>query len=583
MTHARPVVAVRRAVARAAVVLAAVAGVHGPAAPLGAQRAAADAGIPHLRREGQATQLVVDGRPFLVRGGELGNSTATGADAMARAWPRLRALHLNTVLAPVSWELIEPEEGRYDFRSVDRLLAGARAHDLRLVLLWFGSWKNSMSSYAPTWVKTDQRRFPRTEATRGAGQEILSPFAEANVAADARAFAALMRHLRRVDGARHTVLMVQVENEIGMIPEARDHSATADSLFAAPVPAALLHRLQARRDSLAPELRARWATSGFRTAGSWGAVFGPGLHTDELFMAWHFARYADRVAAAGKREYPLPMFVNAALIRPGYTPGRYVSAGPLPHLVDVWRAGAPSLDLLSPDIYFPNVHEWATRYARTGTPLFVPEARLSPQVAVDALWAVGAHAAIGYSPFAIENADPATAPIGRAYALLASMDSLVLAHQRRGTIAGVMPPIAVDGTVDATPQRVVLGGPYALTVRFADPPGPPVISPGQPGAAAMGGAPAPSAPVAPPAPRGGLIIALGPDDYLVAGTGLVVTFAPADGVGQAGILSVDEGRFVQGRWMPTMRLNGDQTHQGRHLSIATDGFGVQRVRLYRYR
>src|SRR5690349_4363517 len=255
-----------------------------------------------------------------------------------------RWLHLNTVLAPVYWELVEPAEGAFNFATVDTLIRDARASNMRLVLLWFGSWKNSMSSYAPAWVKTNQARFPRTEATRGQGQEILSPFSVTNAETDTRAFAALMRHLRTADGTRHTVLMVQVENEIGMIPEARDHSATAESLFAQPVPRELMAYLQAHRDSLAPELRARWDSGGTKSSGTWQTVFGRSLQTDELFMAWYFARYAERVAAGGKKEYPLPMFVNAALIRPGYQPGRYVSAGPLPHLIDVWRAAAPSID-----------------------------------------------------------------------------------------------------------------------------------------------------------------------------------------------------------------------------------------------
>src|SRR6185436_698420 len=180
-------------------------------------------------------QLIVDGAPFLIRGGELGNSTASDLKYLQQFWPLFGKLGLNTILAPASWELIEPVEGQFDWRSIDGLLEQARAHDTRVVLLWFGSWKNSMSSYVPAWVKTNQPRFARTEATRGQGQEILSPFHAANWEADARAFRALMRHLREVDGTRHTVLMVQVENETGMIPEARDHSAVADSLFARPV------------------------------------------------------------------------------------------------------------------------------------------------------------------------------------------------------------------------------------------------------------------------------------------------------------------------------------------------------------
>jgi beta-galactosidase GanA len=213
-------------------------------------------GIPHLPRQWTETQLVVGGAPFLILGGELGNSSASSLEYLRPHWATLRSLHLNTLLAPVYWELVEPTEGRFNFATVDTLIRDARANDMRLVLLWFGTWKNSMSSYTPAWVKTNQARFPRTEATRGQGQEILSPFNEANVQADARAFAALLRHLKVVDGTRQTVLMVQVENEIGMIPEARDHSATADSLFAQPVPRELMSYLQAHRDSLAPELRA---------------------------------------------------------------------------------------------------------------------------------------------------------------------------------------------------------------------------------------------------------------------------------------------------------------------------------------
>ena len=525
-----------------------------PGGPAAAQQRGA--AIPHLTRQGTATQLIVDGSPFLVLGGELGNSSASSLTYLRPFWPKLRALHLNTVLVPVYWELVEPSEGRFEFATVDTLLADARASNMRLVLLWFGSWKNSMSSYAPTWVKTNQARFPRTEATKGEGQEILSPFVTANVDADAKAFRALMRRLRAVDGTHHTVLMVQVENEIGMIPEARDHSALADSLFAQPVPQPLLAYLQQHRDALTPELHARWDSSGGKTSGTWEGVFGKGLHTDELFMTWHFARYAERVAAAGKAEYPLPMFVNAALIRPGYLPGRYVSAGPLPHLIDVWRAAAPSIDLLAPDIYFPNFVEWTGKYVRSGNPLFVPESRLSEQSAVHALYAIGAHDAIGFSPFVIESVDePEKHPLARSYELLAQLSPAILGVQGRGMMTAAIPRVAFDGTVDDAPQRVTVGGSFALTVTFEK-----------------------------TDVRGGLIIALAPDEFLIAGTGIVVTFAPVSpGDPIAGILSADEGRFVKGRWQTIRRLNGDQTHQGRHIRLEPNDFSIQRVKLYRHR
>jgi beta-galactosidase GanA len=284
--------------------------------------------------------LIVDGKPFLIRGGELGNSSASSLSWLAPHWKTFRELRLNTIVAPVYWDLVEAEEGRFDWTLVDGLIAEARTNEMRLVLLWFGSWKNSMSCYAPAWVKRDQARFPRSVDASGHTVEILSPFSTANRDTDARAFAALMRHLKTFDGEAHTVVMVQVENEIGMIPSARDYAHDATALFAGEVPAELMAYLQQHAGALAPELDAAWRAAGARRAGTWTEVFGPGPATDEIFMAWHFARFTQHVTAAGKAEYAVPMYVNAALIRPGYQPGQYPSAGPLPHLIDVWRAGA---------------------------------------------------------------------------------------------------------------------------------------------------------------------------------------------------------------------------------------------------
>jgi len=277
---------------------------------------------PYLRKQGSATQLVVDDKPFLVLAGELGNSSSSSVEYMRPIWPKLASLNLNTVLIPVYWELIEPTEGKYDFTLVDGLIQDGRKHNLHLVPLWFASWKNSMSCYAPAWVKTNHQRFPRSQDKAGAGMEILSPFSKENLEADARAFAAFMRHLREVDTNEHTVIMVQVENEIGMIPDSRDRSAIANQLFNQAVPTELISYLQQHREQLIPEFRAVWSANGFKTGGTWEEVFGKGATTDEIFMAWHFARYVNRVTEAGKTEYPLPMFVNAALIRPGYQPGQ---------------------------------------------------------------------------------------------------------------------------------------------------------------------------------------------------------------------------------------------------------------------
>jgi beta-galactosidase GanA len=246
---------------------------------------------------------------------------------MKPIWPKLVASKFNTVLTGVSWAQIEPQEGKFDFSVLDGVIRDARSYNLCLVLLWFGSWKNSLSSYAPDWLKKDFERFPRAQVAGGKSIELLSPFSDANRDADARAFAALMRHVNAVDGQQHTVIMIQVENEVGMHGDSRDRSPAANRAFAAPVPKELMDYMQQHKDTLIPEFRQVWEAAGFKTSGTWEEVFGKSAVTDGIFMAWHISRYIGRVAEAGKAEYPLPMFCNAAL----YGVGR----GSQPH-----RAGA---------------------------------------------------------------------------------------------------------------------------------------------------------------------------------------------------------------------------------------------------
>ena len=271
---------------------------------------------PHLENQGSSQRLIVNNAPMLLIGGELGNSSASSEAYMLAHWPRLRQMHLNAVFAPVSWELIEPTEGHFDWASVDALLKGARANDLKLVFLWFGAWKNSMSTYVPAWVKRDQTRFPRAQLPGGQGLDILSAFGAHTREADSHAFAALLAHLKAVDGDRNTVVMIQVENEIGMLPVAREYGSQADALFQGPVPAELIQKLAAAGTGPEHPIKRLWQEHGSQTEGSWSAVFGEGDAAAEVFMAWHYARYVDALALAGKAAYPLPMYVNAALRDP---------------------------------------------------------------------------------------------------------------------------------------------------------------------------------------------------------------------------------------------------------------------------
>jgi beta-galactosidase GanA len=533
--------------------------------------------IPHLRQTGHVTQLYVNDKPFFALGGELGNSTASDLDVLESAFARCQRMGLNMVMLPVYWDLIEPEEGKFDFSLVAGAIDRARLHRLHLVYLWFGTWKNSMSCYAPGWVKRDTVRFERARQSSGEAMEIISPESTAANEADSRAFASLMRWTKDYDAREQTVIMVQVENEIGMIPEPRDHSERSESAYKSDVPAILLSL--AEQGELGPEVGALWKKAGQKTAGTWGDVFGSGPRGDEVFSAWQFANYVEKVAVSGKKEYPLPMFANAALIRPGYLPGQYPSAGPLPHLLEVWRAGAPSLDMICPDIYFPNFMEWCGRYVRNGNPLFIPEMAASARAPANALYAAAQFGAIGFGPFSIENVNPERErQITSCYGLLAGMSDTILNCQQNNKVIGLSPQVAFDWTIDEEPQRGELGG-IIFTAQFDKP-------------AAVGD---PSTTVLPTlgsgrwdAPAGtpqgaAMILQLSADEFAIAGMGVTITFTPADGKGKVGIEHVREGHYEKnGTWVGARWLNGDETHQGRHIHLGDGTWAVQRVKLYRY-
>jgi beta-galactosidase GanA len=515
--------------------------------------AVAHAQAPHLRKQGTAAQLIVDGRPFLILGGELHNSSSSDLEYMNPIWKRMVGMNFNTVLAGVSWELVEPEEGKYDFRLVDGLINGARRNNLRLVFLWFGSWKNGMSSYIPVWVKKDYRRFPRVKLEGGKTTEVLSTLAKANQEADTKAYAALMRHIREVDGRDHTVIMIQAENEVGVLGDSRDRSDAANQAFAQPVPQALIDSMAKNKAGLYPDFRKRWEAAGSRTSGGWEQVFGTGPETDEIFMAWNYANYVGKVVEAGKAEYPIPMYVNTWLSSPDHKPGEWPSGGPLAHVMDVWRAGAPQLDMLSPDIYQRNFAEWCRRYTHGGNALFIPEMTRSEDGARNVFYAIGRHDAIGTSPFAVDSmTDWETAPLGKSYRTLGAIAPLILEHQGKGEITGFL----LDK--DNPSVKVELGG-YELEIMIDS-----VF-----GSTATSGY--------------GLIIAIGPGEFIGAGAGFRVRFTPkTPGPSLAGIATVDEGTFVNGQWIAGRRLNGDENDQGQYWRFSPRELTIEKCVVYRY-
>ncbi|HYK34469.1 DUF5597 domain-containing protein [Alloacidobacterium sp.] len=508
-----------------------------------------------VRVDKASGQLLVQEKPFLILGGELGNSSA-GTSVQADAiLPAIAKLHLNTVLMPVAWEQVEPQEGTFDFSILDHWIDVARQQNLHLVLLWFGSWKNAFSEYAPAWVKSDTKRFPRAIGADGAPLEILSTFGTETARCDARAFAALMANVREKDREQQTVLMVQLENEVGYLGPERDRSPEANREFADPVPRALMQKLIANRTNLSRQLAAHFNPQGK----TWREVFGEAAN--EVFMAWRYATYIDSVAEAGKKEYPLPMYMNAQLPAFLERAGEYPSGGPHPYYINIYRALATHIDFYSPDIYWPEFAYWVRKYQMPGNPIFIPEARLET-APYNALYAYGAAKAFGFCPFGIDSlhapekpGDPEPA-VMQVYAALDSLGQILIdaqaANRTRGMVLHANSP---RGT-----QTVDLGG-YLFqgSLSRAWSTGALQVNDG-----AM------------------LLLESSSNEFFVVGTGLTVkmTRDPDTDTNIASIASIEEIVRVGSQWKVVERENGDQSNQGRQLTMDPHQVRIYRLRLY---
>ncbi len=514
--------------------------------------------LPTIRNENGLGRLIVHGKPFLILGGELGNSSAGTAAEADHILPKLARMHFNTVLMPVSWQEIEPEEGHFDFSILDHWIIIARQQHLHLVLLWFGSWKNAFSNYAPVWVRSDTQRFPRAISGQGLPLEILSTFGEETLRCDARAFSMLMRHIGQSDAEQQTILMAQVENEMGYLGDGRDRSRAANKLFQSSVPADLRNGLEARRLHMSQELAAHFNSAGK----TWKEMFGDAA--DEVFMAWHYALFVNRVAREGKNEYALPMYVNAQLPAPFERAGEYPSGGPHPYYQDVYRVAAPSIDFYSPDIYWPNFEYWVQRYRMAGNPIFVPEARIDSSP-YNALYIYGEAKGFGFSPFGVDSLGQPDAPRGSrpdvadVYTALDQLSSAVLEAQSTNSIRA----LALHASSPRPTQTVALGGYLFQASLSRSWPARTLLTDD----GAM------------------LVLEVKPDEFYIVGCGLTVDFSrdPDTDDRLAGINKVEQLSYLEGNWATERELTGDQTNQGRQLLMSPHALHVYRVTLYSYR
>ena len=506
--------------------------------------------LPRLVQEQGRATLMVDGQPYFLLGAQVDNSSGW-PERLAAVWPAAERLRLNTLEVPVYWEQMEPVRGTFDFSVVDAVLEQARAHKTRLVLLWFGTWKNGKMHYVPDWVKSDTATYPRMKSKAGAPIDVLSPNAPANMEADSKAFAALMRHLKEAD-PQHTVVMMQVENESGSLGLVRDFSPMAQAIFDAPVPADLMRALHKTG------------------AGNWAQVFGD--DADETFAAWSVSRYINAVAAAGKKELALPMYVNNWLKSPrafpiATVPGDdYPSGGPTVNMFPVWKAMGPSIDLLAPDIYVPNSERYRAvmkEFHQPGNPLMIPESLgFEPFPGASGYarylyYALG-DGAVGFANFGLDRLhvdEP----------LSAEMASQVEGFRLLGSFAPELAALKFAGKLQTaveengiSQKELEFGGEGALNpawrvvVSF-----PPSYDP-------------PAAPISTTSDTTGLhvgrvvVASLGPNQFLVAGIDCRVQFAlPVhSGARQPQMLKVEEGRYDGTTWVPMRLWNGDETDYG---------------------
>ncbi|HTQ54042.1 MAG TPA: DUF5597 domain-containing protein [Bryobacteraceae bacterium] len=498
--------------------------------------------LPRIVHQDGRYALFVDGAPYLILGAQVNNSSAWPA-MLPKVWPAMEYLHVNTVEMPVYWEQLEPEPGHFDYSITDTLIAQAREHGVRLVLLWFGTWKNGSQHYMPLWMKRDPQRYPRIVSAEGRTVDSPSPYSAATLAADKQAFIALMRHLKTTD-TRHTVIMVQVENEPGTWGSIRDHSPAAQKLFEAPVPAEVPAALH-------------WEA---KPGATWQQAFG--ADADEFFHAWSVARFVGEVAAAGKQEYPLPLYTNAALrdpLQPG-PPGSYESGGPTDNVIPIWKAAAPALDLLAPDIYQNDPARYLKvleLYGRPDNPLFIPETGSFPPNARFFFAALG-DGAIGFAPFGVDYTGFSNAPLGAPRLNEEALAPFALNYKLVGPMMREVARLSFAGKLHTAVEekeehaQTLDLGPWQALVSYGVPP------------FGFGRNPKGN-----PQPEGRVLIGqLDENQFLVAGLFCRVDFKARDAAKQREFVRVEEGSYQGGAFKPIRIWNGDQTDWGLNFSSA---------------
>lgn len=403
---------------------------------------------PELRQAGKATQLFVKGEPVLMLGVETTNKLMDKPEDLQYLDENLdmyKAAGVNTLVQPFAWYTLEPEQGTFDYTMIDAFIEACRERDMMLIPLWFGSIKNAQLSYAPDWVRENDDKFFRALREDGTRLNSISPFCMEGMKADRNAFQHLMQRIKEKDPEGEIVVMVQPNNETGIIAtdSHRDMSEAATDAWNDEVPDKLMDYLEEHDGSLKPWLQRVWNENGRKSDGIWPEVFGEDSPGHKIFMSYYMAKYMGKIVEGGKEVYYIPMFVNdwlGSLKEPGGPIG-----GPDFQVHDIWRAVAPVIDIYAPDIYSPHYREFCDAFHYEDNPLVVPEAvgkhGARGKAGAQAWYTFVEHDGLLYSPYLNimdeYNPDPAnSAPyfkmnhLNKSYPLIAGMKDLLIEKQQ---------------------------------------------------------------------------------------------------------------------------------------------------------
>lgn len=511
--------------------------------------------LPYIKKSNGVWNLYVNEKPFTALAGELHNSSASNLDYMeTKVCPYLKEMNMNSVLVPIYWEKIEPIEDKFDFTLLDGILKQARKEGFKLILLWFGLWKNGISSYVPEWVKTNNSKYMRACNYEGKNMDVISPLCEKAIDADKKAFTKLMTHLKEVDEKEQTVIMIQVENEIGLHGSDRDYSVYANEQYKKEIPECIAKLYSAN--------------------GTWEEAFKE--DAPEYFMEYYYAAAIEKIASAGKKIYGLPMYVNAWIEKFPWRPGGYPSGGPIARFIKLWHKVTPTISVIAPDIYSSDFSGVCDEFTIEDNPLLIPEIRRDALNSSNVFYAIGKYNALCYSPFGIEDfktppelltglcnpnlmktlnidvnawdCDNTAVYLSKSYEIINSAMDLIRKCRKDGKLHSFIRKDEHErGTVIQMKE-------YDVRINFKS------NQAGIPKSA-------------------GMILEISDNEFYIMGTSINYSFMPKKNENiTVGFLNLEEGEFINGEWAASRVLNGDE----RYFTNLYDMPSINKIKLYKY-